>query len=238
MLKIGKKMKIILTLVILTLLFCSKQLISQISSRTIMPPSYIYKSQLHSLTDDKNINEIFMTTVNKDSLLNENKKSQISSFHFAFDFKRKINIKEIGTWDTLDNDNRICRLKIICPDAYSIHLIYSNFELPDGGYLFLYNNMKNFVIGAFSKINNKKSKLFATELIPGDTCWIEYYEPKEVKGIGTIEISNVFHGFIGMFHDNIKKTQNDTKEDIILNTPPYYYECEESGYRLSILLRM
>jgi len=67
--------------------------------------------------------------------------------------------------------------------------------LPKGAKLYIYNENYSQILGSFTSENNDKSKLFATEIIFGNTLILEYFEPKSQfkKGRFTIErVSSYF----------------------------------------------
>jgi len=70
-------------------------------------------------------------------------------------------------------------------------LYYSEFSIPKGGKLFLYNADKTQVIGAFSAHNNKNGGTFATEMIYGETTVIEYFHPAGLSDKPSIVIGEV-----------------------------------------------
>lgn len=102
-----------------------------------------------------------------------------------------INLNNSGTWEVLSDGNRIWRLKIVCKDALALGVYYNRFWLPDGAKLFLYNENKSQVLGAYTKENNHESGLFANELIAGDVVILEYFEPARTQGASIIQISEI-----------------------------------------------
>jgi PKD repeat protein len=102
-----------------------------------------------------------------------------------------INLNNSGTWEELPNGDRIWRLKIVAGGALAMGVYYNHFWLPPGARLFLYNEDKTQVKGAYSMEDNPESGLFATELISGENTILEYYEPSRVKGRSVISISEI-----------------------------------------------
>ena len=100
-----------------------------------------------------------------------------------------------GTWEELPNGDRIWKLKISSPEAYSINLIYDDFFIPGGASLHVYNPLRDHVLGGFTSENNRPSRTFATGLVKGDTSILEYYEPAKQRGKGAVQVSNVIHGY-------------------------------------------
>ena len=85
-----------------------------------------------------------------------------------------------GTWTVNNDGSKIWRLGIRVSGALALAVYYSAFDLPDGSELYLYNNSRDYVIGAFSSLNNDNGGAFATRLVPGDEITLEYYQPEEV----------------------------------------------------------
>ncbi|MBM4170185.1 MAG: S1 family peptidase [Ignavibacteria bacterium] len=98
------------------------------------------------------------------------------------------------------------RLKIRSPGAYSINLIYDIFSLPDWATLYLYNEDKSYVIGAFTSDNNQQHGQFATQPVPGNAITLEYHEPANVRGLGRINISKVIHAYRPTFNKRAWQT--------------------------------
>ena len=102
-----------------------------------------------------------------------------------------INLNNSGSWEELPNGDRIWRLKLIANGALAMGVYYNHFWLPAGARLFLYNEDKTRVLGAYTQEDNSDSGLFATELLPGQTTILEYYEPSRTKGRSVISISEI-----------------------------------------------
>ena len=104
-----------------------------------------------------------------------------------------------GTWTTLPNGDKLWQLKIICPNALSINLLYDKFWIPKGGKFFAYSSDKQYSIGAFTNKNNNGDRNiphgFATGLIFSDSIILEYFQPNDVDSDAVISISRGVHGY-------------------------------------------
>lgn len=100
-----------------------------------------------------------------------------------------------GSMEQLPDGSSVRRMKISVPDALALGVYYSKFYIPDGGKLFLYNETKDQVIGAFTANNNPESGLFATEFIQGDRVTLEYFEPAGITEKAEIFISEVAYAY-------------------------------------------
>ena len=86
---------------------------------------------------------------------------------FGYAFAVSLGLDSAGTWTELPNGDRLWRLRIVAPGAYSINLLYDDFWLPVGGRLFIYNEDRHMVLGAFTAANNKDHGKFSTGLVRG-----------------------------------------------------------------------
>jgi lysyl endopeptidase len=102
-----------------------------------------------------------------------------------------------GIEELLPDGSKLWRICISSPGALSLNLLFDNFIIPPGSELFIYNNEKSELLGAFSDFNNRDDHLFATTLIRGDFITIEYYEPANAPFSGEIHLSRVTHGYRG-----------------------------------------
>lgn len=70
--------------------------------------------------------------------------------------------------------------------ALALAAYFSDFQIPPGGELYVYDETRKHILGAFTSENNKDHGLFSTGLIPGDMILFEYYEP---FGAGTARLT-------------------------------------------------
>jgi lysyl endopeptidase len=106
-----------------------------------------------------------------------------------------LDMNTAGSWESLADGSGIWRLKITVPDALALGVYYDHFYMPGGSKLFLYNEAKTQVIGAFTSQNNPESGLFATEFIQGESVTLEYTEPAGTTEEAVISISEVAYAY-------------------------------------------
>jgi hypothetical protein len=121
-------------------------------------------------------------------------------FRFAKAFDVDINVKEEGLLEILPNNDRLWRLRIKSPGAYSLNLTFGDYVLPVGAKVFIYNKNKTHTIGAFTEENNSESKMLAIQPVESDEIIIEYYEPSEVTMEGKLIITRVGHDYKGIIN--------------------------------------
>lgn len=152
---------------------------------------------------------ITMPPVNVATLLAEDSAaSKEEPYRFGYPFQVDYSLDNSGTWTELPNGDMLWRLRIVSPGAYSINLIYGYYQVPKGARLFVYNEKKGAerkVLGAFTSINNKNDKMFATAPVPGDRIVLEYYEPADAPFPGKISIGTIVHAYRDLFNWDVAK---------------------------------
>lgn len=103
-----------------------------------------------------------------------------------------------GAWEPLSNGDRLWRLRIASPGAFSINLIFENYWLPGGASLFVYNDDRSVVLGSFTEANNETHGQFAIEPVPGEAITLEYLEPANAPA-GVLRVGEVIHAYRDLF---------------------------------------
>ena len=102
---------------------------------------------------------------------------------------------EDGHWTTLKNGDRIWRLAVESKDALSMNFIFDEFSIPEGSSVYLYNEDRSDLLGAYTSIQNQESGILGTWIVKGEKVWIEYFEPANVAGQGQLHIAKATHGY-------------------------------------------
>jgi len=104
-----------------------------------------------------------------------------------------------GVWTNLANGDRVWNLGIRSAGAFSLNLIFSEYKLPPGARLFIYNEDKSNYIGSFDHRNNKSHGKLATIPVKGEAIVIEYFEPQSHRGIGRLRVGRVTHAYRDLY---------------------------------------
>ncbi len=98
-----------------------------------------------------------------------------------------------------NNGYRIWRAGIVSKGAASIGVVFTEFDIPDGAKLFLYNPSQTNVIGSFSSVNNNEQNILPVQPLNSDTVIVEYQEPIEASEYGfkgKLKIGKASHNFM------------------------------------------
>ncbi len=151
------------------------------------------------------VTKITVKTINLEKVMAEdliNDKATAKPYRIGI--AKDINLGfESGTWTELSNKDRLWRLNISSKDALHLSVNFDNFYIPEGASLYLYNNSKTDLLGAYTSLNNNESNRLGSWFVEGDNLWIEYFEPFEVKGQGKIHLDKIIHGYrLGKKHQS------------------------------------
>jgi PKD repeat protein len=124
---------------------------------------------------------------------------QVKNIPYRFGYNHDVdyNLENSGQWMELEGLGKIWRLGLKSEDALTINLTFSNYNLPEGASLFIYDREKTEVLGAYTSLNNQDHGRFATVFIPGDEVVLEYFEPYDVEYSGELELMWVTHAYRG-----------------------------------------
>lgn len=121
-----------------------------------------------------------------------------SGSSFAYKFMTDFTPDNSGTRFTLADGTRVWRLGIRSAGAYSINILFSEYEIPEGAQLFLYNPEQTHVLGAFNHLNNSELGILPVAPVKGDELIIEYQEPPNASFHARLRVGEVNHDYRGL----------------------------------------
>jgi len=108
-----------------------------------------------------------------------------------------LDLSNSGAWE-LAGGGRVWRLRIHSPGARSLALVFRRFQLPAGGELYVYDDAKKEVRGAYTELEHRPDGEFAMRPLRGDALTLEYFEPAGAPSPGEIALSAVAHDYRGV----------------------------------------
>lgn len=117
-----------------------------------------------------------------------------------------------GQWYTLENGDRVCLLEINAPQALSVSLHFSSFNLPKGAKLFIYNEDSRQLNGAYTADNKKSHQGLSIAPIQGEKITIEYIVPPGINSKGKLIINKIGYGYkkLPFLHTKDEKGYGDS----------------------------
>lgn len=116
-------------------------------------------------------------------------------YRFAYKFMTHFNRSNSGASFALPDGTKVWMLGIRSRGALSLNLLFSEYELPEGAQVFLYNSSRTQVLGAFNHLNNSEQGLLPVAPLEGDELIVEYCEPARAAFPGRLTVGEVNHGY-------------------------------------------
>ena len=176
--------------IILLSLFISLSAYSQVTNEG-RPASW----SLNSLPE---VSPVIMPEFDLKKLQEEDKANESRKdmpWRYGYEFMVDHNLSDSGNWYTMANGDRIWRIRFTSRGAKTMNFLFSDFYMPAGAKVYLYNNDKSDLLGAYDAKQNNENRVLGTWLVKGEDIWIEYFEPAAVSGQGKLEIFKVVHGY-------------------------------------------
>ncbi|MFT7588870.1 MAG: lysyl endopeptidase [Limisphaerales bacterium] len=174
------------------------------------PPSFETK-QLTA-----NVPVISLPALNLDEVFKQDELDEKNGLppRFGVPIKTSYNLLNSGVWENHPDGGRVWKLRITAANALSINFCYDKYYLPEGAQLYIYNQSRRQVIGAFTSINNKAAGGMATGLVFGDDVTLELYEPAETVGLSELSINQITHGYryieVALEADGVEESFGDS----------------------------
>ena len=125
----------------------------------------------------------------------QNDEDKNKPWRYGHEFLVDHSLQNSGNWTTLSNGDRVWRMRYTSDGAQTMNFVFSDYFMPEGGKVYLYNDDRTDLLGAYDAQQNNEKRELGTWLVKGSDIWIEYYEPAAVTGQGKLEIFKVVHGY-------------------------------------------
>ncbi|TRW26539.1 T9SS type A sorting domain-containing protein [Flavobacterium zepuense] len=154
--------------------------------------------QSWSLNNIENPEAVVMPQFDLKALRAEDKindAKQDKPYRYGHEFLVDHTLQNSGKWTTLPNGDRIWRMRYLSKGAQTLNFLFTDFYMPKGATLYLYNANHTDLLGAYDDKQNNAQRVLGTWLVAGEDITIEYFEPAEQAGQGKLEIFKVVHGY-------------------------------------------
>ncbi len=136
----------------------------------------------------------------------------------AAPIRTNIDLNDDGQWEVLSDGTRIWRISLHAEGALGLGLYFDAFRLNEGDYLFIYDEQKQFLKGAYTSFNNKQNLLFAVELISGESITIELNQAPGSHKIPVLSLSEISYVYRD-FPEHLRGTTSADFCEVNINCP-------------------
>ena len=180
-----------ITLILISLMICAP-LSAQIGFGGT-PPSWNQKPK-NLKSDEELKSHIISNPFTIEQLIEDEEKSDNLPERVGINLSTSLSLAEDGEWEELSTGEKICRLKIESSGALAIALYYSQFKIPEGGELYIYNGERSHLLGAYTSKTNPEAATFASEFVAGDNLILEYVA-NGLSETPEIDIEKICYGY-------------------------------------------
>ncbi len=156
------------------------------SNRTGTPVSW--NQQLTLSIDQELVEGANLSSLLAEDVVQENVRTL--PYRFAYAKAVSWTMENSGSWVNLDNGDRLWILGIEYERARSISVSFEQVHLPSGAKLFVYSDNRSDYYGPLNGALTIEAGLTLPH-IRGEQIFIEYYEPRAVRGEGSLKVNYV-----------------------------------------------
>jgi hypothetical protein len=115
-------------------------------------------------------------------------------WRFGVEHNVSWNCSETGTWSKEDGFD-VWRMGVRSNNTTSWSFYLSEFAIPKGGELFIWNEERTQFLGSFTHENVKPWNGFSIGLLRGNAAVLEYRQPQGLEAVAQIEVGQVVQGY-------------------------------------------
>ncbi len=116
-------------------------------------------------------------------------------WRYGIEVPVNINMEHDGLWTTLPDGAKIWQATIQSTGALNLSINFSDFYLPHGSKVQLYNQERTDVTRTYNNNQNRDNGQLGTWFVDGNIIWIEYYQPANTQNVARLQINSVIHGY-------------------------------------------
>ncbi|MDP4226678.1 MAG: T9SS type A sorting domain-containing protein [Bacteroidota bacterium] len=169
----------------------SSTLFAQISVPDI-PESFLIKTKGKILIPDT-----LLQAIDTAKLVAETKASGIDN-RYGVVQQINIDLKKQGTKTLIPGKGYIWQFQLHSSGTYSLGVRFSKFCLPLGAKVFIYDEQKSKILGAFTSLNNNERNQLTIADLKGKNAIIEYFEPFNPEFEGSLVVGSVTQSFVDL----------------------------------------
>ncbi len=150
--------------------------------------------------------------------------STASMFRFGKPFDVSYTLVD-GQWENVEG-GRMWSMSFKSEGALSLNFVFNDFHLPEGAELYVMNKEESVLFGPVTKECTTDNGFFLTDIIKGDQASILLFEPNDCKGMSSLVINRVVHGYRGL-ESSVESsgTRTTTNQDVACY-PEYTMESD------------
>ncbi|MCH7573266.1 MAG: hypothetical protein IH891_10160, partial [Planctomycetes bacterium] len=164
------------------------------SSRNLVPTAKSQSVNPVEMVDVRLMPGIDLQAVEEEDLARD---AQGLPYRFAIANNVFLTPQNSGTWEQLDRDTWLWRLRLVSANAASINLGFTRYIMPEGGTLFVYTTDGSSELRGFTAADNEAHGQLWTPPLNSDDIIVEVTLPSDALDHLELELTRVNHGYRG-----------------------------------------
>ncbi|MBN1786844.1 MAG: trypsin-like peptidase domain-containing protein [Sedimentisphaerales bacterium] len=169
------------TFLLCLIVTASAQVCNGRTGKNNLPASFSHRVKSIEAVDVIVTEDIDLTAVR---LEDKKRKREGGPERFAMRQNVQVNTETDGTWEQIDSRTKLWRFHIVAPQAKTLSLGFTSYQMPAGGKLFIYSADGEKILGPYTKKHNARHRQLWTPIISSDDILVELT-------IGIDEIDNL-----------------------------------------------
>lgn len=127
-------------------------------------------------------------------------RDQYKEFAYRFGIERDVDFtpQNSGVW-TVEKGKHVWRFAVHAPNAKGMSFLFTEYDLPKGAELFIYDVEKTHYIGAFTSANKQANGMLSTSLVYGEDVMVELsLSAKFDRSVAGLRIGQIIHAYRGI----------------------------------------
>ena len=123
-------------------------------------------------------------------------------FYIAEPVPVKIDVSQLASWVNVGKNSH-GKFTLKSKGAKTLSINFSNFTLPKGTEMYIYNKDAEMITGVITDAENNETKVWGSSIYKGDEINIEVKLPVEEKEKLNLQITNVAYGYKNIFIEKV-----------------------------------
>ncbi len=117
-------------------------------------------------------------------------------FRYGVELALSAGLRDAGRWDEVPSTGELVwRVELASPGAFSLGVVFQEFDVPSGSRVFLYDPDRRHLLGAYGEHDENPNGMLAIQPLPGDRVVIEYDEPAGTRETPRLVVGGVIHDY-------------------------------------------
>lgn len=168
--------------------------------------------QTHPLQPQQMVQQVVAPWVNVDQAMKEDDIATAEGAPLRFAIRNPVELTPAnsGTWEALDDQNSVWRLRVASLGAVSLNFGFTRYSMPEGARLYIYSSDLRMVIRPFTAADNHDHQQLWTPPVAGEEAVIELTVPNHLRRRVQLTLGSINVGYRAFgIPSSLRQEKND-----------------------------